>query len=537
MNAPASIPVGPAQGRYQAYAQEREPFLDRARRISRLTITSLFREMGDNGSTSATVPWQTLGAYGVNNLSAKLVMVLFPPGIPFINLKQTKKALRDLQELDEEVRGKLKAAIDKGLSGVEQEFIEGVEEDGDRWRLFDALRHMVVGGNHCLGFNKDATLKSLPLEQYVTARDKSGNLREFVIEEPMSWETLPDDIQALCKMNGYEEAEKVSIQAPVNVYTHGQWKRGKWRVYQECYGQTVPGSEWTYNDDALPYLFLRMVALKGEHYGRSYCEDYEGDLQTLDGYWQLLTEGAAGIARLVWLVKSGATTNKKLFAEAANGATITGDPDEVAAARSEKGGDLAFALQILERLEARIARIFILNSAIQRNGERVTAEEIRLMARELETTLGGVYSNQVTSFQAPYARLKLASLQRQGRVVSLPKGTVNVTILTGDAALGRMQKAQSLDEFLGTASQVLATNSPIASYVSISNYLERSAANRQVDTDGLILSEEAVQAKMQQQQTAALGAQVAPEVVRQAGGLMQGAQEQQQAEPAPVAAE
>lgn len=34
----------------------------------------------------------------------------------------------------------------------------------------------------------------------------------------------------------------------------------------------------------------------------------------------------------------------------------------------------------------------LLNSAVQRNGERVTAEEIRYVAGELEDTLGGVYS-------------------------------------------------------------------------------------------------------------------------------------------------
>ena len=50
------------------------------------------------------------------------------------------------------------------------------------------------------------------------------------------------------------------------------------------------------------------------------------------------------------------------------------------------------SLQAITRIEERLAFDFLLNSAIQRKAERVTAEEIRYMAQELETAQGGVYS-------------------------------------------------------------------------------------------------------------------------------------------------
>lgn len=536
--------TGPAQRRYGSGTVEREPVLARARRISALTIPSLFRESGANDSTSTVLPWSSFGAYCVNNFSAKNILAMYPPGTPFIKLKASKEVLAGLQELEPTQRGDLKAEMDKGLSKVEMEFIEGVEEDGDRWRLFDAMRHMAVGGNHCLKVSQDAILQSISLENYVTWRNKRGDLLEFVIEDGLTWETLDEDLQEHARQHGYEveyeeggNKEPKAVQKPIKVYTHGFLKKGQWTVYQELCGATVDGTKGTFTPDAMPYLFLRMIALEGENYGRSYCEDYEADLQTLDGFWQILTEGAAAAALLKWLIKAGGTVNKKAFDNAQNGQSLTGEEGDVYAVRADKGGDSQAGLNLMDRVENRLAKVFLLYSSVQRQGERVTREEIITIRQDLEAALGGVYSNQVTTFQAPYARLKLQALQRQKRVTKLPKGSTTVTILTGDAALGRMQAGQTLDEFLGSAKALLGDAS-VAEYISVSNYLSRAGANKAIDTDGLVRSQEEVDANRQAMQQQALSHEVAPEVVKQAGGMIQNeqsaqiAEEQQQAQPA-----
>lgn len=541
--APKSVKTtGPAHARYEALRIDREPYLVRARRISRLTVPALFREYGENGSTSETLPWQSLGAYCVNNITAKIVLALFPPGIPFIHLKQAVKALQGLMQMDPEERGELKAEIDKGLAAVEMEFVDGIEEDGDRFRLFDGVRHMVVGGTHGFHTQDDGKLKSIPLESFVNLRDNAGNLIEAIVEDSMAWETVPDDVKALAKAGGYANPEGVSGQpptrpAPICVYTHIlRLKSKQYRVYQEVWGQVVPGSEHVWDEDALPYSFAPMNLLKKESYGRSYAEDYEGDLQTLDGYWQLITEGAASIAQTKWLVKPGGVTNKKAFAEAANGAVLTGDAEDVTTVKAEKSGDLAVAVQQIERLETRLSKVFLLYSSIQRQGERVTAEEIVTLRRDLETALGSVYSNLVISLQSPYARSKMAALQRTGRVTKLPKGTVKMTILTGDAGLGRQAAAQALDEFLGTAGKVLGDPKILAPYIDVANYLSRGAANRSIDQDGLLKDAGQVKEEQQEAMQQQTVQQVAPEAVRQVGQMAQNSQQAALAPPTPDAA-
>ncbi len=544
---PGALKVGRAAARFGALRSAREPFLIRARRIARLTLPLIFREYGENSTTSETLPWQTGGGHCVNVLAAKLILALYPPGIPFIELTPEQHVLDALDtggpgmghnggpslsgQDDADFKAKLKDAIDKGLSKVELEFINMVEEDGDRAVLFDAIRHLIIGGNHCIKIDPhDGCLHSIPLERYVVQRDGGGRLLEFVIAVSMAWESLPSDIRSMCLAQGYQENADAVVQQPVTVYTHGcrcgpADDTAQFDLYQECWGMEVPGSRTVLNDDALPYLFLRMIALEAESYGRSYCEDYEADLQTLDGYMQILTEGAATAAQAKWLVKPGGVTNKEMFMRLANGGVMTGDPEDVSMVRSEKEADFNVAMQIMDKVEKRLQTAFLVNSAIQRSGERVTATEIQWMAKELETTLGGVYSNQVVTFQAPYAKKKLAVGQRLGRVTKLPKGTTKITILTGDAALGRLQKAQSLEEYLTAATEVLgATPSIISPYINISTFLTRAGANRQIDTDGLIKSEDEVQQAAQAEKADALTAQVAPEAVKQAGQMQQNVQ-------------
>jgi hypothetical protein len=511
--------------KYNAMTPAREPYLQRARRGSALTVPSLFRENGANGSSDLTIPWQSLGAYGVNSLSAKRILAMFPPGTSFVKLDPTRETLRSMLELTPTQRGQLKAEIDKGLSLVEKELMDCMEEDGDRWRLFDATRHMMVGGNHALKLGKDSILQSIHLENYVTRRDKSGNLLEAIVEDVLAWDSLSKDIQDFAEQNGYDLDDDEVIQEDVRLYTHIRLCGGKYHVEQELCGACVPGTEAVYDKDALPYLFLREVVLRGEHYGRSYIEDYEADLQTLDAHWQVLTEGGAGIAQVKWLVRPGGVTNKEQFAKLPNGGVMTGTIEDVAAARSEKTGDLGFMAQQADKIEQRLERVFLLYSSTQRSGERVTREEIITMRQDLDSSLGGIYANQETTFQQPYARLKYISVTRQGRVTKLPQKAVKMRVLTGAAGLGRQKAALDETEFLLDASQIFGPE-VLVPYVSVSTYLNRSAANRSIDTEGLILPEEEVQAAKQQAQLQALTASVAPEVVKQGGQMIQNTQPQ-----------
>jgi hypothetical protein len=79
---------------------------------------------------------------------------------------------------------------------------------------------------------------------------------------------------------------------------------------------------------------------------------------------------------------------------------------------------------------------FLLHTAVTRDAERVTAEEIRLQAAELESTLGGIYTNLSFLLQYPIARKLLNNLDPAYK-------KLKVTILTGLEALSRFSDLEN----------------------------------------------------------------------------------------------
>lgn len=517
----ATTPRATAESRFNALKTDREPYLRRARRLARLTIPSLFRDEGDTGQSDEIVPWQSFGAYAANNLSNKIMLSLFPAGVPWIKLKASRDVVNSLQQMDEADRGLIKSQIAGGLSTIEQEFVEGIEEDGDRTVLSSAVKSLVVGGNHAIQLYDDGFLRGIPLQRYVTLRDPSRLLLEFVIHDPMDYFLLEKDVQDLAVKGGFsppEADERGSKKGLVNVYTHGWWNGKRFIVKTEVMGQTVEGSEMHYTRTALPYMFLMFDYQEDEHYGRSYVEHYEADLQSLDGMEQIVQEGTAMNALMIRLVRPGGVTSKRAIEQAMNGAVLSGNAEDVSTVQGQKNADLASAGALVDRIIGRLSRAFLLNSSVQRQAERVTKAEIKVVSQELEDQLGAAYASQVTSFQAPYARLKLKALQRGNRVTPVPDRSVTMVILTGAAALGRMAEIQLLDIALQGAIPTVGPEFILES-INPRVYMNRRFAALGVQQEGLVLTEEELAAKQQQDQLMGLAQSMGPEVIKQAGNV------------------
>lgn len=510
--------VGPAGGRYAAMSSSREAYLVRARRVAGLTIPALFRAAGASGSDDEITAWQSHGARCVNNLASKMVLALFPPGRSFLRLKPSRKTQIDILKLqDADSEGALKAQIDKGLSNCEREFADCVEEDGDRAVHFDVCRHLIVGGNHCIQQYPDGTIRGVPLDNFTVLRDSQGNLLEFVICDNTAFAALPKDIQDMVSIAGYETNRQTNPKQTIEVYTHGYLDTdGRITVYQEVYGGEVLDSRAQFEPDYCPFLFLTMVRLKNEDYGRSYGEDYEGDLQAADSLVEIITTGSAAMARFIQLVRPGGMVSKKQLAEAENGDVLTGQEGDVSTVQANKQADFSIAQKVLEQVLDRLTAAFLLNSTVQRNAERVTAEEIRFVAQELEQGLGGVYANQVVTYQMPYGKNKLRACQKTKRVTSFPAGSVQVQVIAGMAAIGRNDELAALDAFMQGALATVGAQI-VSQSINPRILLARRAAALGIDTDGLIYSETAASAQAQQAQQQQITEQFGPEIVKQLG--------------------
>ena len=149
------------------------------------------------------------------------------------------------------------------------------------------------------------------------------------------------------------------------------------------------------------------------------------DLQALESLSQAIVEGNLIMAKAVGLVNPNGTTRADVLAKAKNGAIVAGNAADVEFLQVQKSNDFSVALQTMQMIERRLSFSFLLNEAVQRDAERVTAEEIRLMAEQLEQGLGGVYTVLAEELQLPLIRRIMFLMERDGELPPVPKDWLN----------------------------------------------------------------------------------------------------------------
>ena len=474
--------------RYHKLAADREIYLDRARECAELTLPALITPEGFSSASELYQPFQSIGARGVNNLASKLMLLLLPPNSPFFRLAMDTKTK---QELDGE--GELRAEIEQGLAGIEREVMGEIEGRALRVNVFEALKHLIVSGNVLVHLPKKGGLRVFPMSSFVVKRDPSGELLEVILEETVSPRALPEDIE------GVDYTGDEDLKLYTKIYRENS---DYYRVYQEVEGKAVPGSEGRYKKDLMPWLALRMVHLDGEDYGRSFVEEYLGDLKSLEGLMEALVSSAAASAKLVFMVRPNASVRRTDLAQSQNGDVILGDPNDVKVLQTEKYPDMRVVLETVQRIEDRLSYAFLLNTAIQRNAERVTAEEIRFMAQELESALGGVYSILSQEMQLPVVNILMNRMSASKKIPKLPKGTVTPVIVTGVEALGRGNDLNKLRTYIQDLVQLAQVSPETIQRINFGDLVARLATGHGIDTIGLIKTEQELQAEMQAQQEA-----------------------------------
>jgi len=474
---------------YDNLTADRESFLSRARSCAELTIPTLMPHDGHNNSTQFTTPFQSVGARGVNNLASKLLMTLLPPNQSFFRLTIDDF---DLTELGGDARGKAEEA----LARIERSATQEVESKAIRVPTFEALKQLIVSGNVLVHMPPKSGMKVFRLDRYVVQRDTMGNLLKIIVKETVSYDTLPPNVLEALMENPEYQAD--TNKKECDLFTCIRREGKKFVVHQEVHDIIIPSTKGTYTEDKLPWMALRFIAIDGNDYGRSFVEEVHGDLKSLESLTGAIVEGSAASAKLLFMVRPNGTTKARSIADAPNGAIISGAAEDVTTLQAQKFNDFRVAQETMNTISERLAYSFLLNSSVQRNAERVTAEEVRYMAQELETALGGIYSVLSQEFQVPLVNLLLGKMQKEGKMPKFPKDTLKPQIVTGLEALGRGQDLNKLNQFLS----MLQPLGPevIQSELNISDYLDRLGASLGIDTQGLVKSDEQKQQEAQQQQ-------------------------------------
>lgn len=505
--------AGTAGALYAQLETFRQPFLDRARRAVRLTIPSLLRQtVQGTGADKFPTPFQSLGARGVNNLSSKLLLTLLPPNTPFFKLTIGDIDLERLTGDD-----KARAEVEASLLKIEQAVMNDVETTAMRVVLFEGLKHLVACGNAMIYLLKEGGIRVYHLDQYVVDRDASGTVCTIITKECSSVNALDTEVRKFvleeCYKNVQEEYSKIKN---IDIFTRVELEDdGKYHVVQEIMGKQVPKTDGTYTKDDLPFIPLRMSHISNESYGRGFVEEYEGDLISLEGLSQSIVEASAAASRLLCLVNPNGSTRLKDVSDAANGAVKPGNAEDVTFLHMEKNADLQVAQATAQVIRGELAASFLLNSSVTRQAERVTAEEIRYVAQELEDALGGVYSILGVELQRPLVTRMLSKMKAADKIPKLP-AEVKFQIVTGFEALGRGHELSKLDVLIAGTAQDLGPET-VAEYVNAGDLFTRRANALNLNIKGLVRSEEEVQALRAEKQKQAMIEKLGPPTIQAIG--------------------
>lgn len=510
------------QARYTQLSQSREAFLTRARANSALTIPSLIPPEGHSGSSDLKQPYQSVGARGCIGLTAKASTTLMPPNEPFFRLDIEEFTLAELSQNPE-----ARAEIEQALTMVERTASRSVETSGTRMGFSEATMHLVVGGNSLVHVQDDLKLRVFSLANYAVSRDPAGNAIEIITCEEVALATLDPSIAALVQapQEQNKEGAHQAQEKTAKLYTHLVREDKEWVVQQSINETDIPGTDGTYPLDKCPWFPLRWTRVDGEDYGRSHVETILGDLKSLEALTKAILEYAAGAAKVIALVNPNGVTDEADLSDAENFEFVSGVESDVSFLRIDKYADLQVAKNLADDLTRRIEQHFLMNSSIQRQGERVTAEEIRYMAADLEATIGAVYVQLSQEFQLPLVKITIEKLIKQKRLPKLPKELVQPTVTTGIDALSRQSDLNKLDRMVAGLRDLYGPEA-LAAETNVTDYVKRRAAALGIDPTGLLKTQEQKAQEAQERMNQQMMMQGTPNMINQLGQMAQKGMEQ-----------
>lgn len=508
------------QHTYEKLTQIRRPFHQRAQTSAKLTMPFLVPEDGFSDGTSAKTPNQGFGAHAVRTLASKILMTLLPPNTPFFKFTINKYKLEQ-EGLPLDMVG---PQLDAVLNNVEREIMKEVELSKARLALEGALQHLIIAGNSLLFVPKKDAIKWYKLENYVLNRDAGGSIQQIITHDKAALETLPDSIKALLNKSSKIPSEaSEEYEQDINIFTSAKRIDDKtFKFWQEVEDQIVVDSITTIKEKELPFIPLRFSAISDEDYGRGLVEEYYGTLNLIESLSGLLNDGAIAMGKSLIVLDKASGMRPSTLANKDNLSIISGrvrdgKASDVGVVSIDKRQDYAFVLQYLNELKREISEAFLLHQT--RDAERVTAEEVRMVANELESVLGGVYSILSHEFQLPLLITLMKRMSKSGtlpkELKQLPQEIISPMIVTGLDALGRNSDFSKLLQL----QQVLTPEE--MQYINHTELLRRKLAYSGIPAEGLVKSQEQItqeqqaqQQAMQQQQQQALLEKAAPGVVK-----------------------
>ena len=477
------------------------PLMRRVERYAKLTIPKVCLPEGYNvESMDQSHDYQSLGAQAVNHVVNKLMIAMFAPSRPFFKVQEgptTKKQAADAGLTD--------VQLGEILAKMERDSVKALDGKGQRPKLYQVNRHLVVTGN-CLLVTDKERLRVMGLKYYCVKRTHDGDIHTLCIREKLRFDELDVSIQKLWATRYHRD----SMVSHYKLITRNDV--GGFKMCQYIDESKLP-KEWDakWTKDKMPYHALAWDLSDESDYGTGLVEDYCGDFESLSVLSEAVVTGAVVGTEFRWVANPNGVTSVDDMKESNNGDVIAGSAKDIGTVAPPVAEGVKIAQVVQQDYVQRISRGFLMGSAVTRQAERVTAEEVRLTAMELEASFGGVYSALAPSMQAPLARWLLATSG-----TSIAGTDLDIAIITGLDALSRNGDLENLRLAMGDLSAMAQAPEQVLSRIKWQELATFIGTGRGVDLGKFLMNDEEFGQVQQAQQAQQSGAEIAT-----AGGVAQ----------------
>lgn len=480
-------------------------------RYAALTIPKICLPDGfDTNSQEQALDYQSIGARCVNHLVSKFVMAMFSPSRPFFRTQADDKMKAELKQLNMD-----ETDLATGLGQIERAAVAKLDGLGQRPKLYQTLRHLVITGNVLLCLMDQ--MRVMGAKYYVVKRNAEGKMITTVIKESMCFEELTKDVQDAA-------AKKYNSEDKVCLYKWIRYEDGRYKMTQWLDEQQLPDKfNGNWSEEDLPYRVLAWDLADEADYGTGLVEEYIGALEAVSVLAESVVDGAVLGTEFRWFVNPTGITTAQDLNDSKNGDALPGRGEDVEAVQGGNPNALATADGVLQRYEKQLAEGFLLFSNTVRNAERVTAEEIRMQAQELEQAYGGIYSMLGNILQAPVAHWLIRMLNP-----ALLQSGLKLTIITGLDALSRGGDLDNLRLALGDLAQIATLPPELQGRIKFPTIAAYVGNGRGIDLTPFLKSDAEYQQYLDQQAQARVAEQAAVNQQKAASTVQaqQGAQPQ-----------
>lgn len=469
--------AGNASGRWSQLDGQRRGLITRCERYAAFTLPKLCTPNGYNQNNDELAhDFQAVGPQVVNHLANKMMLALFAPSRPFFRLDADQATQSEIEQA-----GIPQTELTAKLAEAERFAVKELDRMALRPKLYEVLKHLIVTGNVLLCLEDDSA-RVIGIKKYCVRRSLTGKLLELIIADKVVFDELEPEVQEQVRKYGSFEGDKM-----VTLY---RWiKRnatGEYQMTQWVDGYHLPKEfDGKWPEAQLPYRVLTWDLSDDANYGTGLVEDYRADFAGLSTLSKAQVVGAVLASEFRWLVNPAGMTKVDDLENSENGSALPGSEGDVTIIQSGKSADLQITMSMVAEYVNRIGRGFLLGAQGIRDAERVTAEEIRLVANELETALGGAYSRTAVELQIPMAYWLMGKTG-----IGIDGSGFTPTVVTGLDALSRNGDLEDLKLWLADMAAVAQLPPPLLMELKVSAIGQALAAPRRVDITAFLKSPE-----------------------------------------------